>query len=301
MIARLGIWVSRACAVWVALLVGTIVGGLVSAGAAPVPPQDGPISIVGALLIATTTCAAVLAGLAAQARIRGLRLALFLFATLFGVQTFMMQIETAYFNASVGMPWDTLARFIAASAISAAFAAGVAAVVFRPARGEAAPGHDGLVWRIPAVAATYVFAYFAAGAGIAGQSAQLRAYYYPGGEDLSLAAWFVMGVTDGPLIAFQLLRGALWALLALLIVRNLKGTLATRATMIALAFSMFTAPQLLFPNPYMPWAVRLPHLLEVGISNAIFGALAAVLLSPRSPRTHQPVGSVARVAATAGS
>lgn len=47
-------------------------------------------------------------------------------------------------------------------------------------------------------------------------------------------------------------RGALWALLALLIVRNLKGTLPMRATITALALAVLGVAQLLYPDSYMP-------------------------------------------------
>ena len=44
-------------------------------------------------------------------------------------------------------------------------------------------------------------------------------------------------------------------------------------------------PQLLYPNPVMPWAVRSMHMIEVGTSNLVFGALAALILLAGAQRT----------------
>ncbi|MEP6848405.1 MAG: hypothetical protein ABI999_06085 [Acidobacteriota bacterium] len=53
------------------------------------------------------------------------------------------------------------------------------------------------------------------------------------------------------------------------------------ALVLALLFSVVMVDQLLLPNPYMPEAVRMAHLVETGSSNFIFAFLIAWLLSPR--------------------
>lgn len=275
MIVRMGRWTLKATAVWIALVVGSIVGSKVGGmpggepGAVSVP-MDGPLSPGAAFLAVTALYAAVLAGMAARARIRGISLALFLFVVLFGAQAVLMQIETVFFSAQVAVPTELIPRMVAAAGVTAIFGAAAAALTFRPVP-ALPPMPDGLIWRIPAVAVVYVCVYFGAGYLLAWQSSELRAFY-GGGADIEL----------GPLAALQVVRGILWALLAWLMVRNLTGALVARATMVALAFSVFGAAQLLYPNPYMPWAVRLPHLIEIGLSNALFGAVAVVLLLSRS-------------------
>jgi hypothetical protein len=52
---------------------------------------------------------------------------------------------------------------------------------------------------------------------------------------------------------------------------------------------VLVAAPLLYPNPYMPWPVRRMHLLEVGLSNALFGAFAGWTLGPRARRRTPPV------------
>lgn len=273
MIVRIGMWALKAGAVCVALIVGAVVAGMTVGVTAPQVRPDGPLTSETAFLVVNGVHAAVLAALAAQARIRGAALALFLFAILFGAQTFLMQIETVFFNEHFGLPLDAIARGVAMSAIGAAFGAATAALVFRTTP-EEPPALSGLIWRLPAAAAAYVCFYYAAGIAFVVGSEAAREFYD--------------GFTGFPVEwvpVLQFARGMLWALLALLIVRNLKGPLATRAAMTGLALSVFGAVQLLYPNPFMPWPVRFVHMIEIGISNAAFGALAAMLLG-----AHWPAG-----------
>ena len=53
------------------------------------------------------------------------------------------------------------------------------------------------------------------------------------------------------------------------------------------AFSVLMALPLLYPNPLMPWPVRQVHLIEVGVSNFLFGVLAALIMlkKARTPTT----------------
>ena len=54
--------------------------------------------------------------------------------------------------------------------------------------------------------------------------------------------------------------------------------------LVGLAFSGFMIPDLLLPNPFMPWPVRVAHIVEVGVSNTVFGVIAAWLLLRLPPR-----------------
>jgi hypothetical protein len=63
-----------------------------------------------------------------------------------------------------------------------------------------------------------------------------------------------------------------------LLVRYLSGASWRVGALVGLAFGGFMIPDLLFPNPIMPWPVRSVHMVEVGISNLVFGIGAAWLL-----------------------
>jgi hypothetical protein len=77
-----------------------------------------------------------------------------------------------------------------------------------------------------------------------------------------------------------------WAGLALLIAATISGPARSRAVLAGLAFAVFMVGPLLYPNAFMPWAVRQVHLVEIGTSNLLFG-LVAVLLLTRSKRHEQ--------------
>jgi len=87
-------------------------------------------------------------------------------------------------------------------------------------------------------------------------------------------------------VAFQIFRGTLWALISLYIVTRIDGSLACRAGIMAVLFAALTAPQLLYPNPLVPWAVRQVHLVEVGSSEFVYGILATLILLAGAARNR---------------
>jgi len=101
------------------------------------------------------------------------------------------------------------------------------------------------------------------------------------------ALYFLAGVTILPfvrefygalvppileIVAWQLLRGAIYASASLLLIRHMKGTSVEIATTLAVAFPILggVAP-LLLPNAAMPEHIRLVHAFEIGISYCLFG------------------------------
>jgi hypothetical protein len=241
------------------------------AGFHAVPPtKDGPLSVEAAVLVVNGLSTAALLTIIAFSRVRGLALALVLFVALFAIQTGMMQIETVAFNASVEMPLPDLLRLLVSAALAAAIISAAAALLFQPAPEGPAASPPMIGWRIAAAALLYVIAYFAAGQFIAWQFGAVRAYY----AATELPSF-------GILIPLQLFRGVLWAFIALFIVRRLRGSLVLRMALMAAIFAVLTAGPLLYPNAYMPWGVRLGHLMEIGTSEAVWGALAAWILAPR--------------------
>lgn len=134
------------------------------------------------------------------------------------------------------------------------------------------------VWKPGALAAAYVILYFTFGYFIAWQNPAVREYY--GGADYGgfLAH---MGATlraQPGLLPLQILRALMWIGLALPVIRMLKGERGKTALAVGLLFAVLMNAQLLLPNPYMPEAVRLSHLLETAPSNFIFGAMVGWLL-----------------------
>lgn len=264
-------FVLKALLLFLVAVVANIAASLLVGFDAPPPTNDGPLSVEAAALVVNGLSTAALLAIVAVSRVRGLALALLLFVALFAIQTGMMQIETIAFNASVRMPLPDVLRVLVSAAVSAAIISGAAALLFQPPDEGPAPPPPQLALRLATTALLYAIAYFAAGQFIAWQFAAVRAFYAPTelpGFDL--------------LVPLQLFRGVLWALIALFILLRLRGSLAVRIAVMAAVFALLAASPLLYPNPYMPWSVRLGHLLEIGTSEAIWGALAAWILAPRS-------------------
>jgi hypothetical protein len=86
---------------------------------------------------------------------------------------------------------------------------------------------------------------------------------------LQLPAWIV---------PFQMVRGLVWAALALPVIKMMEGELWEIKLAVALLFSVLMGSLLLMPNPYMPDAIRLAHLVEVSSSNFVFGWIVATVL-----------------------
>lgn len=230
---------------------------------------NGPLSGGQAFLLVNALHAAVLALLASRAQLRGLMLAILIASTLFFAQSFLLLMEALYFIDNLNLSKEVLIQSMEMALIIAVCVGGVSAFLWRSVANKPAPLRltPILGLRIFGVAILYVASYFIAGYFIAWASEHVRAYY-DFGESIKLF----------PLLSFQLLRGGMWGILALFIAHNLSGSLMSRALIVGANFSILATAQLLYPSFFMPWEVRLPHLIEVGISNFIFGGLAVLIL-----------------------
>jgi hypothetical protein len=74
-------------------------------------------------------------------------------------------------------------------------------------------------------------------------------------------------------------RALCWVALALPVIRMLKGKWPETALSLGLLFAVVMNAPLLLPNPYMPEAVRMAHLVETASSNFIFGVFIGWLLT----------------------
>ena len=89
-------------------------------------------------------------------------------------------------------------------------------------------------------------------------------------------------------LAMQLFRELVFTSIALVLGRFLALSRAALPWPLAWTFSLLGGIiPLMLPNPYMPDFIRLPHLIEVGVSNFLFGCLAAWLLARGGGRTRE--------------
>jgi hypothetical protein len=146
MIERTGIFLLKALCLWLALFVGSIAASFVVPHRSFTPrvPLDGPLGMQDAAWIVNGLFALTVAALAALARFRGVRLAGFLYVTVFGTATVMMQSESLFFKDSLQINAGAVWEGVGYAAISYLVCAGVAAVLFRPEPMDAPPAHRGL-------------------------------------------------------------------------------------------------------------------------------------------------------------
>ena len=248
-------------------------------------PADGSASAI-TLLGVCFLIAAVLAYLILRSRWAGWRLIATIFVVFYGVTTFMAQIESAVFITR--LPPGALARLFLMGALVAAPFSVLAVLILGKRKGPTSEGAMGThmparewAWKLAVIAAVYVVLYFTFGYFIAWRHPEVRAYY-DGVDTGSFFTHMAMVVRETPwLIPFQIVRALLWTALALPVIRMMKGDRLETALAVGLLFSVVMNAQLLLPNPYMPEAVRMAHLVETASSNFLFGSLIGWLLSKR--------------------
>ncbi len=259
------------------------------------------LKMLGALLTACLLDTLVLAYIILRSRWTGWRLIATVFVVFYGVMTFMAQIESVVFDI---LPPGMLPRlFVMGILVTAPFSV-LAVIVLGKMKADPAPPPEpnarlGMpptewAWKLAVIAVAYMVIYSTFGYFIAWKNPAVRAYY--GGIDPgSFLAQMKAVLTVTPwLEPFQALRGVLWALLALPVIRMMKGNWQETAIAVGMIFAVLMNSQLLLPTPLMPEAVRLTHLVETASSNFIFGCLTVWLLH----RHHSSLPDLFRVGFT---
>jgi len=265
----------------VLLVIQGLAAGLTNALLGP-SGVDLPPGSLGGVVLSNLVTAAPLAWLAKRSRLSGLRLAGCLAMVFFGVSTFNNMIEALFFHVFGARDF---ARYLLQGAVTAVpFSFVLMALMGRmrgtppgPATIASPQGAGSWAWRLAAADLLYLACYLGAGNVI---YPWVREFY----ESRSLPSQALIA-------AMQLFwRGPIFIALMLLVVRMVDGDRWEKAAVAGATLSLVGgfAP-LLFPNPYLPDQVRWAHLFEVGISNLIYGAAIAWLMTP-PPR---PVAALA--------
>ena len=253
----------------------------------PAPSEAGATLL--ALLAVSVINAAVWTCVVLRSRWSGWKLILSVFFVFYGVSTLMPQIETAYFVT--GLPPGMLPRLFIAGLIMAAVFSPLAVLILGKARSRIDTPAPRLrmppsAWivKLFLVVVAYVVIYFTFGYFIAWKSDAVRAYY--GGSDPGNFIAHIGSVlrTEPLLFLLQVVRGLLWAAIAVPVIKMMKGEWWEAGLAVALLFAM-TSSLLLIPNPLMPPEVRMAHLVETVTSNFLFGWLVVVILRGTSSRS----------------
>ena len=251
---------------------------------APAPPSGSfMVIVITVMLLQTIT----LAFPVMRSKWRGWKLALAVFLLYFGTVTFMSQIESLVYLGGK-MPNGMIQGLFAMGLLNAAVFSPVAVLVLGKWKndptasvtsGHREPTSAGeWAWKTAVGGLVFLSLYYLFGYFVAWKNPLLRDFY--GGTDPgSFFAQMSSIVESTPwMLPFQYLRSLLWVALAVLVIRMMIGSW----WQVALAVSLlFTVPSiyLLFPNPMMPDAVRIAHLVETAPYQFLFGWFVVWLFS----------------------
>jgi hypothetical protein len=227
----------------------------------------------------------VLAYIILRSRWAGWRLIATVFLVFFGVMTFMSQIESLVFHI---LPPGMLPRLILLGVLVTAPFSPMAVIILGKRKAEPAtvnepnsrllmPANE-WAWKLAVIAIAYVILYTAFGYFVAWKNPAVQAYYGGIDEGNYFARMYTILTSTPWFLPFQALRGMLWTLFALPVIRMMKGRWQETAFAVGLVFAVLMNSQLLLPTPLMPEAVRMTHLVETASSNFIFGCLIVWLL-----------------------
>jgi hypothetical protein len=267
-------------ALWLAMMAGTVLSGILVHPVLPPGKPDGPMSVLPAMMLVNGLGAIVTAALASRLTLGSLRKFLVLILVIFTVETALSSIESVVFRQFLGLSLGTLTAIAGAGSIRALVTALVATMLWRRSGERVSPISVRPVVLLGLIG-LYVALYFTAGMLIAWRSEIVRQYYHAG-----------VGIHLPALFALQVARGALWAGLATVLAVNLRGKTVAVASWTGAAFAVLMAAPLIYPSSFMPWAVRLAHLLELSVSNFVFGMTAVILLRGPARASLSPVGEV---------
>jgi hypothetical protein len=209
----------------------------------------------------------------------------------YGVFTFLSAIEAIYFGPALGIPPEDFAGLFLSGLPTALIFVPLAVVILgksrangdtvtEPNRRLAMPVTEWL-WKLATIAVIYPIIYALFGFFIAWQNPNLVAMY-DGGTNPEV-------FNAGRMITLQVFRSMLWVLFAVPVIKMTRGKTWQVAMVLGLLYSLPMAFSLVLPNPYMPDAsARLSHLIEITLSNFLFGWIVTYLLLWRPGQASDP-------------
>ncbi len=246
---------------------------------APENDSEGYNLLMGFVVSALNT--AVILYFINNARIRAWKLTGTIALFMFGIQYFMSQIETLWFNDSLRLPLNGILAIVTGGAISSLlFALAATWVTGNLNIPEESPEAITIEWNqvlkktVWLAVVIWPAIYFLAGYLIAWQFEAVRLFYSGTTEMDSFLSLMKENFLSG-LYFFQIFRGIIWVLIALLIMYATTGSWLRKGIILGLLLSILGSSGLLLPNPFMIEEVRLAHLLETSTSNFLWGMILA--------------------------
>jgi hypothetical protein len=219
----------------------------------------------------------------------GWKLILTVAVLIYGIMTFLSQIETVVFL-------KYLVDIVNPEMIPRLFVQGIiVAVLFSPlavwvhGKVKRSEGHDPQddsqkpgntltmpfsqwAWKLALLAIIHILIYISFGQFVfmplAGDAFE---EFYAG---LQMPQWILL---------LQAARALIWVALAVPVIRMMKGPRWEAGLAVALLFSMLMGALLLIPQDIMPDSIRMAHFVEVTSSNFLFGWIVVFILNYRRP------------------
>jgi hypothetical protein len=266
-----------------AALIFAAIGLTGAAAEALVPPPDPGLTYSAfasaraelAWLTISLLYAVVLAYPILRSRWGGWRLAWSVFLAFYGITSVLVWMEVAFFLphlVSAGMIlWSLVVDGVAAAVIAPG--AVLALGRWHPLKIDAAENRRLIMpatrwaWKLAVIAAVYIFLYLLFGALVAWRNPAVRDFY--AAAEMPSA---------GTIVSLQFVRALIWVGVVLPVIRMMRGAWWETALAVGLLFAVLMNAGLLAPNPLMPEAVRMTHLVETVSSNFIFGWFVVWLL-----------------------
>lgn len=225
-----------------------------------------------------------------NSKLQGLRLIVITFIIFWGIQYFMTQIETLYFDSAVKMPLKDTFQVVIMGVLSIIISSSFAVLILGKLKTKRTFSDDKKTIKILftksfsnmtiILAVWYVIIYFLFGYFVAWQFPALREYYTGTTAMLNVFQHMANQFQTDPLLPlFQLFRGLLWSGLSMIIIISLNTKGWKTYIITALLFSILITTPLILPNDYMPLPVRLGHSLELFTSMFAFGVLSVKVYS----------------------
>ena len=273
--------------------------GAAGAGeAAPAEEVDQQSAgFLGIVMVVGLLQTIVLAYAVLRSRWHGWLLAVTMCLVHFGTATFMGQIEAVVYMAAK-MPSSMQSGIFLMGLFTAVVFAPILVLTlgrWRPTETDGEPNPrlrmspGSWAWKLATGAAVMLALYYLFGYYVAWKDPAVREWY--GGSDPGSFFAQMRSVVEWQwwMIPFQYLRGLLWVLLALPVIRMMRGRWWEAGLAVSL---LFTVPSLylLLPNPLMPEPVRLTHLVETMPYQFLFGWFVVWLFTRAAPsaKDHQP-------------
>lgn len=251
------------------------------------PSEPGLVDGVTGMLILGIINTILIVSLIVSSRWRGWRLALPLALAYYGSFTLITQVETWYFLSGITVSPELLrGLFIMGLPVPFLFIP-LAVKVCGRWKGKRTDNENinmvmpkgQLGLKLGVIALVYLMIYWCAGYFIAWQNPELRAFYGSPGEIVPFWEHTLSTFWSSPdLILLQLLRGLLFAVIAIPVIRgsNVKPWLTALLVGLLLA-----VPHLghIISNPLIPVAsIRYSHMIETASSTFLFGLIIVWLL-----------------------